>query len=72
MQKDLEGKSEDEASAKAMAEVARLRSVRVLDREVKSDDTVVLTAEFEKENGTDRSKLLMKKIGDGWKLYDHP
>jgi hypothetical protein len=71
LEEDFKSKSEDEISAQTMAEVARLKSVQVLDREVKSDDTVVLTAMFEHENGTDTGKLLMKKLGNDWKLYGH-
>ena len=48
-------------SAKAVAEVAGLKSVRIVNREVRAEDTVVLTAEFEEENTTHTSKLLMKK-----------
>jgi hypothetical protein len=72
VEKDIEGKSESEAAAKAIAEVARLKSVRVLNREVQADDTVVVTAAFEEENGTQSNKLLMKKIGNEWKLAGHP
>lgn len=68
MEKDLAGKSEDEASVFAMDQVINLNSVRVLSREVQADDTIVLTAAFEERAGTNTSKLLLKKIGDDWKL----
>jgi hypothetical protein len=71
VQKDFEGKSEDEISAKAIAEVASLKSVRILNREARAEDTVVLTAEFEEGNTTHTTKLLMKKFGDDWKLSGH-
>ena len=71
VQKDSEGKSEDELSAKAIAEVASLKSVRILNREVRAEDTVVLTAEFEEGNSTHTTKLLMKKYGNDWKLSGH-
>ena len=71
VQKDSEGKSEDELSAKAIAEVASLKSVRILNREVRAEDTVVLTAEFEEGNSTHTTKLLMKKFGNDWKLSGH-
>jgi hypothetical protein len=71
VQKDFEGKSEDEISAKAIAEVASLKSVRILSREVRAEDTVVLTAEFEEGNSTHTTKLLMKKFGNDWKLSGH-
>ena len=71
VQKDIEGKSEGEASARAMGEVAHLKSVRVLNREVRDDETVVLTAEFEDNKRTEVNRLLMKKIGNDWKLSGH-
>jgi hypothetical protein len=66
--KDLEGKSENEAIARAMAEVAKLKSISVLNRDVQADDTVVLTAAFEEGANSHTSKLLMKKIGNDWKI----
>lgn len=72
VEKDLEGKSESEVSAKVLAESARLKSVRVLNREVQADDTVVLTAAFEDGTDTHTTKLLMKKIGNEWKLSGPP
>jgi hypothetical protein len=71
VRKDAEGKSGDEMCAKTMAEVASLKSVRILSREVRAEDTVVLTGEFVEENGTQTNKLLMKKYGNDWKLAGH-
>ena len=71
VQKDIEGKSESEASARVTGEVARLKSVRVLNREERDDETVVLTAEFDDNNRTQTNRLLMKKIGNDWKISGH-
>ena len=68
MEKDFEGKSENEATARAMDEVAKLKSIRVLNRDVQADDTVVLTAAFDDGADAHTSKLLMKKIGNDWKI----
>ena len=68
MEEDFRGKSESEASIRAMDEVSSLKSVRVLNREVQADDTVVLTAAFEDRTETHTSKLLLKKIGNDWKV----
>jgi hypothetical protein len=68
---DAEGKSEEEMSTKTIAEVASLKSVRILNREARAEDAVVLTAEFVEENGTQTNKLLMKKFGNDWKLAGH-
>ena len=51
--------------------VARLKSVRVLRRETPADDSVVRTAEFEEENSTNTTTLLMKKFGNDWRLSGH-
>lgn len=61
-------KPESEASVRAMDEVSSLKSVRLLNRDVQADDTVVLTAAFEDRAETRTEKLVMKKIGNGWKL----
>ena len=71
VQTDAEGKSQDEMSAKTIAEVASLKSVRILSREARAEDAVVLTAEFVEESGTQTNKLLMKKVGNDWKLSGH-
>jgi hypothetical protein len=68
MEEELGGKPESEASIRAMDQVIGLKSVRVLNREVQSDDTAVVTATFEDRTDTHTVKLLMKKIGDDWKL----
>lgn len=72
IEKDFEGKPENEASIRAMDQVVGLKSIRVLNRDVQGVDTVVLTAAF--EDGTDihTENLLMKKIGDDWKLSGPP
>jgi len=72
MTADFEGKSETEASIKAMDEVRSLKSVRILSREAQSDDTAILTAEFEDRTGTHIGKLIMKKVGNEWKLSSLP
>jgi hypothetical protein len=40
----------------------------VVNREVQADETVVLTAAFEEGTDTHTTKLLMKKIGNEWKI----
>ncbi|HLP77766.1 MAG TPA: hypothetical protein VK327_12710, partial [Candidatus Paceibacterota bacterium] len=72
MQKTIEdslgGKSDAEAQIKAMDEVIGFKSVRILNREFQDNDTAVLTAEIEHQSGTRTIKLLMKKIGNEWKI----
>ena len=68
IEEDFKGKSETEASIKAMDEVSGMKSVRVVSREVRGDDTVVLTAEIEGRTDSRTEKLVMKKIGNEWKL----
>lgn len=63
----FKGKSDTETSVRVMDSVAGLRSVRILNRKVQDDGTVVLTAEL--EGRTDETgKLILKKIGNEWKL----
>ena len=68
VEKDFEGKTADEAAIRAMDEVSNLKSVQVLNREFQSADTAVLTAVFEDGNQTNTTKLLLKKVGNDWKL----
>jgi len=68
MEEEFKGKSESESSIRARDHVIGLKSVRVLNREVQADDTVVLTATFEDRTETHTAKLLVKKIGNEWKL----
>ena len=72
MEAEFGGKSETEASVRAMDEVMGLKSVRILNREVQGDDTVVLTAAFESRTDVQTGKLVMKKIGNGWKISAFP
>lgn len=65
---DLTGKSPEEASIKAMDEVINLKSVRVVNRETQADDTAVLTVAIEDKAETQTVKMLMKKVGNEWKI----
>ena len=68
MEEDFKGKSETEASIKAMDEVSGMKSVRVVSREAQGDDTAVLTVEFADRTESRTEKLVMKKIGNEWKV----
>ena len=68
IEEDLRDKSDTEASIRAMDEVMALKSVRILNREVQGDDSVVLTAAFEAGTETQTNKLVVKKIGNEWKV----
>jgi hypothetical protein len=65
---DLGGKSATEASVKMMDEVMGMKSVRVINREPRGDDTTILTVEFEGHPDTHTEKIEMKKIGNDWKI----
>lgn len=69
---DLKDKAEAEASAKAMDEVMGIKSIRVVNREVRDDDTVIITAEFEGQTESQTQKLVLKKIGSEWKVAGKP
>ncbi len=68
MAEDLKGKSETEASIRMMDEVTGMKSVRVVNREVQGDDTSVLTIGMDGRNGPETQKLVMKKVGNEWKI----
>jgi hypothetical protein len=72
VQKTLElgpdGNSSGGLLAAMAAETAKLKAVRVLGREAQADDTIVVTAAFDEENGTATRKLLVKKVGGEWKF----
>ena len=68
MEQQFGGKPETEASIRVMDDTAGLKSVRLLNRDVQADDTVVLTAAFEDRTDTQTLKLLLKKVGNEWKL----
>jgi hypothetical protein len=40
----------------------------VVNRDFQNDDTAVLTATFEDGDKTNTTKLVMKKVGNEWKL----
>jgi hypothetical protein len=68
LEADLGGKSPEEASIKAMDEVINFKSVRVVSRETQADDTAVLTVAIEDKAETEMVKMLMKKVGNEWKI----
>jgi hypothetical protein len=69
---DLKNKSETEASIRAMDEVMGIKSIRVVNREARDDDTVIITAQFEGPNDSRTEKLALKKIGGEWKVAGKP
>ncbi len=68
LEKEYEGKSADEASIRAMDEVSNLKSIQVINRDFQSEDTAVLTAAFEDGGQTHTTKLILKKVGNEWKM----
>jgi uncharacterized protein YdcH (DUF465 family) len=68
VQDDLKDKTESEAAAKAKDEVGKITSCRILNREYRSADELVLTVSIQEAEKTDTAKLLMKKVANEWKL----
>ena len=69
VQKDLEGKSEEEVRAKMTQEVAGMKSCRILKREFVSTDEAVFTVSMgEGEQNATTAKLTMKKVANEWKF----
>jgi hypothetical protein len=65
---DLAGKSKEEAEIKAMDEVINFKSVRVLNREAQGDGAAILTVAIEDKTETQTVKMLLKKVGNEWKI----
>ena len=65
---DLDNKSADEASIKAMDEVFNIKSIHVLNREFQDADTAVLTTEIEGRTETTTEKMVLIRTGNEWKL----
>ena len=68
LEKQYEGQTADEAAIRAMDEVSNLKSVQVLNRDFQSEDAAVLTATFEDGDQTHTMKLVLKKVGNEWKV----
>jgi len=71
VQKDLAGKSDADARAKLAEEVAGLKSYRIIDRQVLSDDEVVLTVSIEEAGekaATETQKFTMRKVANDWRF----
>lgn len=68
LQKEFEGKSADEAAIRVMDQVVNLKSVQVLNRELQNADTAMLTTAFEEGNQFHTNKVLVKRVGNEWKL----
>lgn len=65
---DIKAKSETEASIRAMDEVMGIKSIRVINRELRDDGKIVITAELEGPAEKRTEKFEMTKIDDEWKL----
>ena len=70
MEDEFKDKPEIEASVRASDQVMGLKSVRILNRELQSDDTTLLTVAFEGRADTETGKIVVKKIGNEWKLSE--
>jgi hypothetical protein len=72
LEKDLAAKSEAEISIGLMDEVGGVESIRVLDRMVQPDGTVLITAAFVGKYDTQTRKLILQKVGEDWKIAERP
>ena len=70
MEEDFKGKSDTEAKIRMMDEVMGMKSVRILSREIPGDETAVLTVEMETRTGRQTEKIVMKKVGNDWKVAE--
>ena len=68
VEKDFDGKTEAEMIARMKDETDHFHSVRVLNRETLSNDTAAVTVAMEGLTETENAKLILKRIGNDWKL----
>jgi hypothetical protein len=68
VEKDFDGKTEAEMIAKMKEETDHFQSVRVLGRETLSNDTAAVTVAMEGSGETQSAKLILRRMGNDWKL----
>lgn len=68
VEKDFDGKTEAEMIAKMKEEMDHFQSVRVLGRETLLDNTAAVTVAMEGPEETQNAKLILRRIGNDWKL----
>ena len=68
VEKDFDGKTEAEMIAKMKEETDHFHSVRVLGRETLPDSMAALTVAMEGLTETENAKLILRRIGNDWKL----
>jgi hypothetical protein len=67
MERQWQGKTEEQIGAESRREMEKLTGFRILDRQVVSDDEVVLRVFAEGDEG-DVRKMRMKRFGSDWKF----
>jgi hypothetical protein len=69
VQNDLKAKSEAEVKTKLLDEVAKMKSCRIVNRDILSHEEVLLTVSVEEdEKGATISKMMMRKVANEWKF----
>jgi hypothetical protein len=67
----LSTNSESEVAAAVIGQLVGFKSLRVINSEVRDEDTVVITTQTDEEGGPQIKKAMMKKVGGEWKLYGY-
>jgi hypothetical protein len=65
---EYKGQSNAEISVRLADETYNLASTQILNREVRDNNTVVLTVELEERNGFQTVPMVMKNVNGQWKL----
>jgi hypothetical protein len=67
----LSTNSDSAVAAAVMDQLVGFKSLRVINSEVRDEDTVVLTTQTDEAGGLQVKKAMMKKVGGEWKLYGY-
>jgi hypothetical protein len=67
----LGSKSNSEIATAIMAQLAGYQSLSVINSEVRDEESVVLTTETQEADGPQTRKVMMKKVGNDWKLANY-
>lgn len=66
---EFKGKSEEETEVRLMDTIVPLQSVHILSRETQADDEVVLSTAFQTPNEIQTNQIVLKRVGNEWKLW---
>ena len=67
----LSTNSESAVATVVISQLVGFKSLRVINSEVRDEETVVITTQTDEEGGPQIKKAMMKKVGGEWKLFGY-